>query len=66
MEETITCKCGHTDTLKAFPLAQPWMVFRCPSCRLRWVRALCCPMGGGKTRIVIEEYNPCDPRFAQC
>jgi hypothetical protein len=68
--ETITCKCGHTDTLQAFVYLQPWQVFRCPGCKFRFIRALApaslsTPMGGGKTRVVLKEFNPCDPQFAR-
>ena len=58
-QETVTCKCGHTDTLRACTLATPWGVFRCPACKWTWERVLT-TMGGGKTCIVIREYTPCN------
>lgn len=52
MDETITCKCGHTDTLRTFTVQQPWGVYRCPACKYRWHRAL------ENGRVVLRECIP--------
>jgi hypothetical protein len=61
-EESVTCKCGHTGTLRAFTFSQPWQVFKCPSCKYRFCRTL--RISGEKSRVVVQEFDPQSPRFA--